>query len=192
MHECRRRAAARDTWSEGQGKPAVYRQQLPDTPSDGPQPVHNNSGRIAIEGRRQSQPTLAQRYGPARLILAYAGLPILMLLLAHYLLVMKLDLHTAYLRMFSLGFPGIVGLMLFWQAGRGLGAAVLFGAAIGIISVFGMLAVVGAVDSAPIIPSSRFEWQEAIEYATVITLATVAGSAFARAISAARNAIRRY
>jgi len=124
------------------------------------------------------------------LVLAYAVIPILTLLLAHYLFVMKLDLDTAYFRMFSLVFPAILGLTLFWQAGRGFGAAVLLGATTGIISVFGMLAIVGLVDSAPITPSSMFECQEAIEYAVGITLATVTGSALARAISAAQAAIR--
>jgi class 3 adenylate cyclase len=133
---------------------------------------------------------LRSRYGPARLLLAYAVVPILTLLLVHYLLVMKLDLDTVYMRAFSLVFPVIVGLSLFWQAGRGLGTAVLLGAATGIIAVSGMLAIVGLVDSTPIMPSSQFEWQEAIEYAAGIALAMVAGSALARAISAARAGIR--
>jgi class 3 adenylate cyclase len=131
------------------------------------------------------------QYGLARLILAYAVVPILTLLLVHYLLVMKLDLDTVYMRAFSLVFPAIVGLSLFWQAGRGLGTAALLGAATGIIAVFGMLAIVGLVDSTPIMPSSQFEWQESIEYAAGIALAMVAGNALSRAISAARSGIRR-
>jgi hypothetical protein len=131
-----------------------------------------------------------RRYGPPQLILAYLVLPILALLLAHYLLVMKLDLDTAYMRAVSLLLPAIVGLSLYWQAGFGLAAATLLGAAIAIVAIFGMLAIVGLVDSKPIIPSSPFEWQEAIEYALGIALATVAGSALARAIKVARGAIR--
>jgi class 3 adenylate cyclase len=104
-----------------------------------------------------------QRSGGARLLLGYAAVPILTLLLAHYFFVMKLDLNTSYLRVFALTFPILVGFALVWHVGRGLGATVLLGVTIGIISVFGMLAIVGLVDSAPILPSSRFEWQEAIE-----------------------------
>jgi class 3 adenylate cyclase len=133
---------------------------------------------------------LRPQYGLARLIVAYAIVPILTLLLAHYLLVMKLDLDTVYIRAFSLVFPAIVGLALFWQDGRGLGTVVLLGAATGIISVLCMLAIVGLVDSTPIMPSSQFEWQEAIEYAAGIALAMVAGNALARAIGAARAGIR--
>jgi class 3 adenylate cyclase len=142
----------------------------------------------AKESGKASPP--GQRYGPGRLILAYAVVPIITLLLAHYLLVMKLDLDTTYMRAFSLVFPAVVGLSLFWQAGCGLGAAILLGLATGTVSVFGMLVIVGLVDSTPIVPSSQFEWQEAIEYAAGITLAMVAGSALAHAISAALAAIR--
>jgi class 3 adenylate cyclase len=124
------------------------------------------------------------------LLLGYAVVPILTLLLAHYIFVMKLDLDTSYLRVFTLAFPALVGLALVWHAGRGLGATVLLGVTIGITSAFGMLAIVGLVDSAPILPSSRFEWQEAIEYAAGIALSTVVGGALARSISAARAAMR--
>jgi class 3 adenylate cyclase len=130
-----------------------------------------------------------KRSGGARLFLGYAVLPILTLLLAHYLLVIKLDLSPSYLRAFALAFPALVGFALVWRAGRGLGATILLGVTIGIISVFGMLAVVGLVDSIPVVPSSRFEWQEAIEYVAGIALATVVGGALARSIGAARAAM---
>jgi class 3 adenylate cyclase len=131
-----------------------------------------------------------RRSGDARLLLGYAVVPIVTLLLAHYLFVMKLDLNTSYLQVFALAFPALVGSALVWHAGRGLGTTVLLGVAIGIISVFGMFAIVGLVDSTPILPSSRFEWQEAIEYAASIALSTVVGGALARSINAARAAMR--
>jgi class 3 adenylate cyclase len=146
------------------------------------------------ELKMSSTGTLAPRPGkrvePARLIFVYAILPILALLLAHYLLLMKLDVDTAYMRALSLVFPAIVGLSLYQQLGCGLVTAGLLGAAIGIISVFGMLAIVGVVDTAPIIPTTAFEWQEAIEYAVGIALAMIVGNALARAISAVRAAVR--
>jgi class 3 adenylate cyclase len=131
-----------------------------------------------------------QQSGDARLLLGYAVVPIVTLLLAHYLFVMKLDLNTSYFQVFALAFPALVGSALVWHAGRGLGTTVLLGVAIGIISVFGMFAIVGLVDSTPILPSSRFEWQEAIEYAAGIALSTVVGGALARSINAARAAMR--
>jgi class 3 adenylate cyclase len=131
-----------------------------------------------------------QRSDGLRLLLGYAVVSILTLLLAHYFFVMKLDLSSSYLRVFTLTFPTVVGFALVWHAGRGLVATVLLGVITGIGSVFGMLAVVGLVDSTPVLPSSRFEWQEAFEYAAGTALATMAGAALARSISMARAALR--
>jgi class 3 adenylate cyclase len=152
-------------------------------------PLQSSSGEPPLTNAHGSPPA-ARRLGALQVFLTYAVMPIVALMLAHYLIVMKLDLDTAFLRVFSLVLPAIVGYTLFWQAGRGLGTALLLGATIGIVSVFGMLAIVGLVDSAPIIPSSQTEWQEAIEYATGITIATVVGGALARTVGVARSAIR--
>jgi hypothetical protein len=77
-----------------------------------------------------------RRSGGARLLLGYAMVAILTLLLAHYLFVMKLDLNTYYLRVFAQAFPALVGLALVWHSGRSLGATVLLGVTIGIISAW--------------------------------------------------------
>jgi len=124
-----------------------------------------------------------------RLILIYAVTPIVALLLAHYLIVMKLDVNTAFLRVFSLLIPLFGGFMLFWQTGQSLGIAFLLGTITGVVSVCGMLAIVGLVESTTVVPSSPFEWQEAIEYAVGIALATMFGSALARAVNAALSKI---
>jgi class 3 adenylate cyclase len=173
----------------------VYRVTLDEAtakPGSSPSPstavVHTQSADGPRLKDRASQ--VGQRSGGAPLLLGYAIVPILALLLAHYFFVMKLDLNTSYMRVFALAFPALVGFALVWHAGRGLGASVLLGVTIGIISVFGMLVIVGLVDSVPILPFSLFEWQEAIEYAAGIALATTVGGALARTIGAARSAIR--
>ena len=126
-----------------------------------------------------------------RLFLTYALAPIIVLVLANYILVMKLDLNTAFLHAFSLLLPLAVGFVLSRQTGLGLGAAFLLGAPTGILAVAAMLAVVGIINSVPIIPASAFEWQEASEYAAGITLATMAGTLLARATDAARTVMHR-
>jgi hypothetical protein len=119
------------------------------------------------------------------MMLAYSFTPIAVLLVVHYLVVIKLDINTAFLRIVTLLVPFTVGFLLFRKTGRGLGAAFLLGTFIGITSVAGMLAVVGLLDSTTVIPSSLFEWQEAIEYVMGIALAAVVGSAVARAVDVA-------
>jgi hypothetical protein len=106
---------------------------------------------------------VAARPSPSlRSFAAYALAPVIVLVLAHYVMVMKLDLNPAYLRGFSLLFSTGVGFVLSRRTGNGLGAACLVGAVAGILSVWGMLAIVGFADSTAIIPSSLFEWQEAL------------------------------
>jgi hypothetical protein len=105
------------------------------------------------------------------------------LLLAHYLIVVKLDLNPGFLVAFSALFPIFVGFILSRQGEHSLSTAFLVGVITGVLSVSGMLVVVGFVDTTAIIPSSRFEWREAVEYAVLITLGTVLGSALARILN---------
>jgi class 3 adenylate cyclase len=127
---------------------------------------------------------------PLRIFMTYAIAPIIILLLAHYVILVKLDLNDIYLRIVSLLLPMVVGGLLFRHTGYGLGAACLLGASIGLVSVLGMLVVVGMIDSASIVPSSRFEWQEAVEYALGIPLATMLGNMLGRIAGTVLSAIR--
>jgi hypothetical protein len=115
--------------------------------------ISEHKRRPAVAGCSwQSEPAAGSTIRALQLFFSYAVMPIVALLLAHYLIVMKLDLDTSYLRVFSLALPAIVGFTLFWEAGRGLGAALLLGATTGIVSVFGMLAIVGLVIQPPSFP----------------------------------------
>src|SRR5262249_40323233 len=127
-----------------------------------------------------------------RLFVMYTITPVIVLLLAHYIIIMKLDLNTVFFRVFSLLLPIFVGFVLFQQTRWGLGAALLSGASTGIISVLGMLAIVRFIDSDTFVPSTLFEWQEAVEYAVGITFATMIGNVVARATESALSSVRRH
>jgi len=60
-----------------------------------------------------------------RLFVMYTITPVIVLLLAHYIIIMKLDLNTVFFRVFSLLLPIFVGFVLFQQTRWGLGAALL-------------------------------------------------------------------
>jgi class 3 adenylate cyclase len=132
----------------------------------------------------------AREFRPLRVVLAYSLLLTALLLVAHYVIIMKLDLNPYYLRAVSLFLPMLFGFVLFRRTRHGYGVALLIGAASGILSVLGMLAIVGLVDSKPIIPSSLLEWQESIEYPFGIMLGAVLGNALARAANSAFSAVR--
>jgi len=123
--------------------------------------------------------TLPAKIAAARL-LPYFAAPVVLLLLAHYLLLMKLDANPVYLRLATIVIPLACGFLLFRSLRCGLGTAALLGLVTALVAVTGMLAIVGWVDGHSIMPAGSAEWQEAFEYAATITLATVAGSLLAR------------
>jgi TIR domain len=113
---------------------------------------------------------------------SYLIVPTVLLLVAHHVIVNSLDLNAEYLRVVSIGVPLCFGFLLFWQGGRGAVAAVAIAAALGVISVTGMTVSEGLNSGQPILPQTRFEWKDNIEYAASIALSLVAGHALGRAL----------
>ena len=128
-------------------------------------------GRRAMEAKPRAE---ARDWG--RIVVTYVLVPILLLLVAHYLMVMILDLPTIYLRIVSIVIPLPFGMALLWLERRGAGIALALGAVVGIVAVSGMQAVVGLIDQRPIVPADRGEWREAFEYSVSIALALVTGN----------------
>jgi TIR domain len=123
----------------------------------------------------------AARSWPADLA-SYLIVPTVLLLVAHHVIVNSLDLNAEYLRVVSIAVPFGFGFLLFWQGARGTVAAVAIAAALGVISVTGMTVSEGLNSGQPILPETRFEWKDNIEYATSIALSLVAGHALGRAL----------
>jgi TIR domain len=121
------------------------------------------------------------------LLATYLIFPLVLLLLAHYLIVMKFNLDPFYMRAASIVVPAAFGFALFARENGGPVAALLWGAGAGAVALLAMLATVGLVDNRAIIPSSAFEWQETIEYFVGICLAAVGGNLIARAAAAVRK-----
>lgn len=107
---------------------------------------------------------------------------IVLLLLAHYLIVVVLDEKPIFLRIVSIAIPLPFGFALRWAAHLGLRSAIVFGAVAGLAAVAGMLTVVGYVDAVPIVPAGAREWREATEYSGSIALAYITGNLLALAL----------
>jgi hypothetical protein len=116
------------------------------------------------------------------LMMPYFLASVIFLLLAHYLIVMKLDTNPEYLRIAAIGVPLACGFLLFRNLGAGVGAATLLGLAIAIVAIAGMMTVVGLIDRRAILPQSQAGWQEAAEYMFSIVLTSGAGNVLARAL----------
>lgn len=106
----------------------------------------------------------------------YVLLPVLLLLLAHYLVVMKFDWPQLYLRIASVIIPLPFGMAAFAFSRIGSRGAFGLGVLVAALSVFGMLSVVSYVDGTPIVPASPREWRETIEYGLSIALSFLTGN----------------
>ncbi len=118
-------------------------------------------------------------------LVRYLAVPIVILLVAHHIIVNSLDLNDQYLRIVSIAVPFVFGFLLSWLSGRGAGAAVVIAIALGIISAAGMTASQSLNSGDPILPETRYEWRDNIEYAASIALSLIAGHALGRALGAA-------
>lgn len=120
---------------------------------------------------------------PVRFVLLLAALyvliPSLLLLAAHVVVTILLDVPAVYLRIASVIIPIPFGMMLYIVNRIGFRGAVGFGVATAFAGVTAMLVAVGYVDRVPILPDSFREWREAAEYALSIALAYGTGNLLA-------------
>jgi hypothetical protein len=120
-----------------------------------------------------------------RHLAVYIVPPILLLLAAHLLLIVRLDVNPLIMRFASMLIPLPFGFALAWVAHLGWRTAAGLGLVIGVVAVAGMTAIVGYVDEVPIIPQNRQEWRETMEYALSIALATLTGNILATMVQSA-------
>ncbi|WP_424630455.1 hypothetical protein [Bradyrhizobium sp. SYSU BS000235] len=106
----------------------------------------------------------------------YVAIPVLLLLVAHAVVTIVLDVSQLYLRIASLVIPLLFGLLSFPLHKLRAGGAALVGLLTAALSVFGMLTVTGLHDHVPILPGPWIEWREVLEYSTSIFLAFMCGN----------------
>ncbi|MDR6661210.1 hypothetical protein J2W51_003796 [Tardiphaga robiniae] len=106
----------------------------------------------------------------------YVLLPAVLLVAAHIVITIVLNIAPLYLRLASIVIPLLFGIasMPFNKLGP-LGAW-LVGLVTAILSVGCMLVVTGINDSVPIVPASVVEWREVGEYVASISLAFLSGN----------------
>ena len=116
--------------------------------------------------------------------LRYFAVPLVLVLVAHHLIVNVFDLRTEYLWMACIGVPFVFGFALLWVERRGQGRAFAFAIALGIIAVAGMSVSQSLNSGDPIMPQTRFEWWDNINFAAAIALSFIVGHIAARALRA--------
>jgi len=107
---------------------------------------------------------------------AYVLMPAVLLVAAHILVTIILDVSPIYLRLASVIIPLPFGLAIYAREKVGIRGALLIGAITAVLAIICMLTVTGLNDNVSIIPGPWLEWREAIEYAVSIALAFVTGN----------------
>jgi hypothetical protein len=106
----------------------------------------------------------------------YVLAPIVLLVAAHIIVTIVLDVTPLYLRLASVIIPLPFGLALFARQKIGFRGALLLGALTATLAVICMLTVTGYNDNVPIVPGHWVEWREVIEYIASIALAYATGN----------------
>ena len=119
-------------------------------------------------------------------LVRYLIVPFVLLLVAHHLAVSVLDLYTGYLRSACAIVPFACGFIIFWFDSRSIGYALSFAVALGIITVVGMTVSQSLSSGDPMMPQTRYEWWDNIDFAAVIVLSFITGHLVARVSRAVR------
>jgi hypothetical protein len=106
----------------------------------------------------------------------YIIAPVILLVAAHIIVTIELNVTPLYLRLASVIIPLPFGLALYARQSVGLRGALLVGVLMATIAVTCMLTVTGFNDNVPIVPGPWVEWREVIEYTVSIALAFTTGS----------------
>jgi hypothetical protein len=110
---------------------------------------------------------------------AYVLFPTILLVAAHVLVTIALNVSPVYLRLASVIIPIPFGFAIYSIQKIGVRGAIIVGIAAAVVSVTCMLVVTGVNDQVPILPTSWLEWREVIEYSASIALAFVTGNILA-------------
>jgi hypothetical protein len=107
----------------------------------------------------------------------------LLLLIAHYLIVIRFDIDTLVLRVASIAIPMLAAIVVPALRRRSLAFSTVAGVLLGISAVGAMSVVVGVIDKVPVLPADVREWREIVEYMASVSLSFIAGALLVAAVA---------
>jgi hypothetical protein len=111
--------------------------------------------------------------------IGYILIPAILLVAAHVIVTIVLNVSPLYLRIASVLIPLPFGFAIHAIQKIGYRGAALAGVVTALLAVFCMLTVTGLNDHVPILPASWIEWREVLEYSASIALAFLTGNILA-------------
>lgn len=117
-------------------------------------------------------------------LLRYVAVPLILILVAHHAIVSVFDLNVAYLWTACAAIPFVFGFFFFWAREGGAGIASIYALALGLLGAAGMTVSQSLSSGDPIMPQTRVEWWDNVNFAAIVALGFLAGHVLARALRA--------
>lgn len=163
-------------------------QSIPAVQTDALHGDRSGSTEVAVQiVSTAAAPRPLPQSNPIGALLPCVIVPLVLLLLAHWLMLFIYDVKPLYLRIATLLLPIPFGAVLASRYGLPVGLAALFSAALGGLAVSGMLGVTSIADKVAFLPQNVRDWRETIEYSAGIGLACLTGWLIANGIRAATS-----
>jgi hypothetical protein len=124
-------------------------------------------------------------------IVRYLIVPLLLLLLAHWLITVVYDTKMVYLRLISMILPLPFAYFLFKGHAHKLFPWFVGVVFLAISSVIGMSWITSLVDRSPVWPQNFFEWKEVLEYSASIAFSFLTGMLLGGVAYASKQRYRR-
>jgi len=138
-----------------------------------------------------SAATAIDRAVPLMSPFAAIALTFIILVAAHFLIIVHFDLPLIYLRLVSIIVPVIFGFLYRDPLGGSLLSDFAVGAVLAIVSILAMSAIVAQVDDVPIFPADARGWREFAEYGASIAFGFFTGVLARNGLAAIRSATLR-
>jgi hypothetical protein len=122
---------------------------------------------------------------------AAIALTFIILVAAHFLIIVHFDLPLIYLRLVSIIVPVVFGFLYRDPLGGSLLSDFAVGAVLAIVSILAMSAIVAQVDDIPILPADAAGWREFAEYGASIAFGFFTGVLARNGLAAIRSATLR-
>jgi len=113
--------------------------------------------------------------------------PLLLLLFAHWMIIVIYDLNPWFLRIAALLTPLPFGVFSWLHGNRRVVFSLMFAFCLAVAAVLGMSAITGVVDDTPVLPQDLREWREMIEFAASISFSFLTGLLIGRWILSYRS-----
>lgn len=124
---------------------------------------------------------------PALTALSAMSLMFILLVAAHFIIIVEYSLPLVLLRTVSILLPLAFGFLCEETANRTLLVEFVYGLAVAVAAILSMSVIVGKLDHVPVLPRGAYEWREFAEYGASITFGFFTGVIIRHSVIAMRS-----